>query len=207
VVATLFHPSGADPNDAPAAFAEYAADRLWVWTHLGQFVGAGAIGAALALLSATLDGGRASAFGRLARYLAVASIALAAALQAVDGVALKATVDRWAAAAAAGRAVAFEAAFAVRQIEVGLAGLYSLVVGIAVICYGVALLLALRAAWLGALGIAAGVAIAAAGGMFSLTGFSPGAMTTSAIASLALIGWVGAVSVDAWRHARARATA
>ena len=27
----------ADPNDAPAAFAEYAADRIWVATHLGQF--------------------------------------------------------------------------------------------------------------------------------------------------------------------------
>jgi len=38
-VATALHPSDADPNDAAAAFQEYAADPLWVATHLGQFLG------------------------------------------------------------------------------------------------------------------------------------------------------------------------
>jgi hypothetical protein len=32
-VFTLLHPLRADPNDAPAAFAEYAADSFWVWSH------------------------------------------------------------------------------------------------------------------------------------------------------------------------------
>ena len=38
-VSTLLHPLGADPDDAVAAFTEYAADRLWVASHLGQFLG------------------------------------------------------------------------------------------------------------------------------------------------------------------------
>ena len=38
-----------DPGHAPAAFAEYATDTIWVWSHVGQFVGVAALGAALAL--------------------------------------------------------------------------------------------------------------------------------------------------------------
>jgi hypothetical protein len=34
--ATLAHPMGEDPADAPAAFAEYAADRYWMVSHLGS---------------------------------------------------------------------------------------------------------------------------------------------------------------------------
>jgi hypothetical protein len=39
LVSTLLHPLGADPADAPAAFAEYASDPHYVWTHLGQLAG------------------------------------------------------------------------------------------------------------------------------------------------------------------------
>lgn len=38
-VSTLLHPLDSDPNAPRAAFAEYAADSLWVWSHLGQFLG------------------------------------------------------------------------------------------------------------------------------------------------------------------------
>ena len=38
-VGTYLHPSEANPNDAPQAFAEYAVDNLWTWTHLTQFLG------------------------------------------------------------------------------------------------------------------------------------------------------------------------
>jgi hypothetical protein len=121
VVATLLHPLGADPADAAAAFAEYAADSAYVWSHLGQFLGSSGLGAGLIALAATLEPGRAAAWGRLGVAGAVASIALAAGLQAVDGVALKATVDRWAAASGEARALAFEAALALRWLEIGLA--------------------------------------------------------------------------------------
>jgi hypothetical protein len=39
LVSTLLHPLGADPADAAAAFAEYAAAPHYVWTHLGQLAG------------------------------------------------------------------------------------------------------------------------------------------------------------------------
>ena len=43
-VSTLLHPLNADPNDAPAAFAEYAARASWVASHLGQFAGIALLG-------------------------------------------------------------------------------------------------------------------------------------------------------------------
>ena len=48
------------------------------------------------------------------------------ALKAVDGVALKVMVDAWAVAPAAQKEAAFYAAFAVRQVEIGLASVLSL---------------------------------------------------------------------------------
>ena len=57
-ISTLLHPMKADPNDAPAAFAEYAAATSWVASHLGQFAG-------IALLAVAL------VVGGLAVYLGV----------------------------------------------------------------------------------------------------------------------------------------
>ncbi len=39
MVGTMLHPLGADPGDPVAAFTEYAADDLWVGSHLSQFLG------------------------------------------------------------------------------------------------------------------------------------------------------------------------
>src|SRR5438045_9546659 len=64
-VATLLHPMSADPNDPPAAFAEYAADRLWVASHLGQFLGVAALGVALVALGAAVEAGTPSAWPRI----------------------------------------------------------------------------------------------------------------------------------------------
>jgi hypothetical protein len=94
IVSTLLHPLKADPDDAPAAFAEYAADPLWVWSHLGQFAGFAVLGVALIGLAATLEAGRAAAWTRIGLVGIAATIAVAAVLQAVDGVALKVMVDR-----------------------------------------------------------------------------------------------------------------
>jgi len=94
-IATLLHPLGADPNDAPAAFAEYAADRLWVASHLGQFVGVATLGIALVALGAVMETGAPSAWARIGVAGTAASVAAAAGLQAVDGVALRVMVNRW----------------------------------------------------------------------------------------------------------------
>src|SRR5207249_1064005 len=50
-VGTYLHPMGADPNQAVAAFTEYAADNLWVASHLTQLAGVALMVAALLLLA------------------------------------------------------------------------------------------------------------------------------------------------------------
>src|SRR5690349_13374521 len=163
----------ADPNDAPAAFAEYAGSTTWVATHLGQFVGVAMLGVALVGVAAAMETGAAAAWARVGVVGTAASVAAAAALQAVDGVALKAAVDRWAAATGEARARAFEAAFAVRQIEIGGASLLSVLFGLTVSTFAVAMLCGRRfPAWLAAIGVLGGVATIAAGSEQAFTRFS-----------------------------------
>ncbi len=114
-VGTYLHPQGADPNQAVAAFTEYAADRLWVASHLLQLAGVALMVGALLFLAQQLEAGSGRAWARIAAGGAIASLAVAAVLQAVDGIALKAMVDAWAAAPEAQKEGAFRAAFAVRQ--------------------------------------------------------------------------------------------
>jgi len=59
-------------------------------------------------------------------------------LQAVDGVALKVMVDKWAASASTEKPIFLQSAFAVRQIEIGLASMTSIFFGVTVSLYGVA---------------------------------------------------------------------
>src|SRR5262245_38119969 len=140
LVGTRLHPMRADPNDAVAAFTEYAADRPWIASHLIQLAGVALIVAALLLLSRRLEATKAAPWSRFAAAGAIASLGVVTALQAVDGVALKAMVDTWAAAPAGQKDAAFYAALAVRRIEIGLASTASLLFGLTVIAYGIALL-------------------------------------------------------------------
>ena len=64
---------------------------------------------------------------------------MTSALQAVDGVALKVMVDTWAGAPENEKSMLFQGAFAVRQIEIGLASLMTLLFGVTVMIYGIAL--------------------------------------------------------------------
>lgn len=200
LVSTLLHPLGADPADAPAAFAEYAADAHYVWTHLGQFAGFVGLGTSLMAFAATLEPGRAAAWGRIGAAGAVASVAMAAALQAVDGVALKATVDRWAAAEGEARLLAYEAALALRQVEIGVAGFLSILSGLTLVAFGVAVLQSARyPAWLGAVGLLDGMEMFAAGAAQVSTGFSVLAMALSMLASSVFLAWVLLAGMLMWR--------
>ncbi len=199
-VSTLLHPLDSDPNVPHAAFAEYAADSYWVWSHLGQFLGVAALGMALVALAATLEPGHAAAWARIGLAGAVATIAGAAALQAVDGVALKAMVDRWAAATGETQVVAFEAAFAVRQIEIGLASLLSLVSGFTLTAFGVAILYSTcYPRWLGGVGLLGGLGTVVAGAAQASTGFSGLAMTLSMLASSVVLVWAILAGILMWR--------
>jgi len=88
-VGTYLHPMSADPNVPLAAFAEYAADHHWVASHLMQLLGVLLMAAALVRLSRKMANGPAADWAVLGMIGAVASMAVASALQAVDGVALR----------------------------------------------------------------------------------------------------------------------
>ena len=202
LTATLMHPMESEPNDAAAAFAEYAADSLWVWSHLAQFAGVAVLTIALVALAGTLEPGRPAAWGRVGLVGAAATLAAAAALQAVDGVALKIMVDRLAASSGDARPLAFEAAFAVRQIEVGLASLLSVLFGFTASVFGIATLLSSRyPVWLGLIGLLVGIGLVAAGAAEARTGFSGLGMTLSMLASFVLLIWFILLAVLMWRLA------
>ena len=200
-VGTYLHPLGADPNEPVAAFAEYAADHLWVASHLTQLTGVVLMVAALLILAQQLEAGSGAGWARLAAGGAIASLAVATALQAVDGIALKVMVDTWAAAPAAQKEGAFHAAFAVRQVEIGLASTLSLLFGLTGIVYGVALLADhTYAKGLGGLAIVGGVAAMVAGVVMAHAGFSGPAMAISMTAGVILLVWMFALGALLWRR-------
>jgi len=203
-LATMLHPMDAHPGDAPAAFAEYALDRFWVATHLGQLLGVVLIASGLVALSWKLRAGRAGAWALLAGLATVASVSLAGALQAVDGVALKFAVDRWSASAEGARAAAFEAAYAVRQVEVGLASVMGALFGLTVLLHGMALMLSpVAPSWLGLFGALAGLATLISSIVQAHTGFSDVAMATTMPSSLLILVWSICVGIFLLRTAGA----
>ena len=199
VVGTYLHPSKADPNDAPAAFTEYAADPLWVTSHLAQLLGVVLILSTLVLLSWKMADGPAAVWARLGAAGTVGCLAATSVLQAVDGIALKGMVDAWASAPDQEKASLFQAAFGVRQIEIGLASITSLLFGATVSVYGIALMIDRRhPTWLGVLGIASGSLTLVAGMVMAYTGFSAVAMAISMPSSLLLLAWIIGVGVFMW---------
>ena len=200
LVGTYLHPMSADPNVPLAAFAEYAASHIWVASHLMQLFGVVLITAALVLLSRNMADGPAAEWATLGATGAIASLAVASALQAVDGVALKFMVDSWAAIQEPGKTALFDAAFAVRQIETGLASMGSLLFGLTASIYGIALLIDRRfPGWIGVLAIVGGVPTAIAGIVIAYTGFSASAMMINMPSNSLLIVWMVALGIYGWR--------
>lgn len=200
LVGTYLHPAAADPNDAVAAFTEYAADDVWIASHLTQLAGFGLITATLLFLAHQLTAVSGSGLSRIAAGGAIASLAAAAALQAVDGVALKTMVDTWSASPAEQKESIFYAAFAVRQVEIGLASILSILSGLTFTVYGAAIVtIHTYPRWLGGFAIAGGVFTAAAGIVTAYEGFSGVAMTISMAASSVLLLWMVTLGVLMWR--------
>jgi len=198
-VGTYLHPMSADPNQPLAAFTEYSANHYWITSHLLQLLGVILMVAALILLSQKLAEGPAHTAAIFGAVGAASSLALAGALQAVDGVALKAMVNAWAAAPVRDQQMLFHAAFAVRQIEIGLASIFSLLSGLTFLIYGVALLIDARfPKWLGVLALAGGVPTAIAGIVIAYTGFSGLEMAIGMPANSLLLVWMIALGFYVW---------
>ena len=201
VVAGFLHADTASANDHPATFAEYARSGIWTAVHLGQFAGMALLIAGLLVLLVVLrapDGAMAwtARFGAVA---AVAALALYAALQAVDGVALKHAVDAWAVAAEPEKAARFATAEGIRWLEWGMRSYQSFLLGAALVLTGAVVVSARRVARLiGYLMALSGLAYLAQGWIIGAEGFSP-ANTVPTLSGIVLIlVWSGWLLLSAW---------
>jgi hypothetical protein len=195
-VGTLLHPMHEDPNDALRAFGEYSADHNWLFSHMAQLAGVVAMVAGMLLIIGRLFDGPARDFALLTVVFGAASLAAAAALQAVDGIALKAMVNAWAVADDAAKASLFNATFAVRQIEIGFAAVSAVLLGLTVLLANIALQQAKYGpVWMSLLGSAGAVGVLIGGFATAATGFSDVAMAATMPGSLVLLIWVVLLAV------------
>ena len=210
IASNAVHPGREDPMDNPKVFLEYAASDSWVTAHVGQFIGYLLTFAGLTVLCNLLAGveRRGAVTAWLAVAMAVAGIAVAAVLQGVDGVSLKATVDGWADASGAQRTAAFSAAEAVRWIEIGVNSTFRLIQGATFLLVGLTLVASDRfPGWLGLLGVVCGAAVLLRGVAVAFVGFdmsNPVYLATGAVASnfpLTLLNlWMVILAVIMWRR-------
>jgi hypothetical protein len=175
----FLHPSHAQPNDSAAAFEEYSHSADWTYVHIGQFAGTLLVVIALVAIARTLSDqpGIAGAMAVVGAVTAVLIGAVFAVQMAVDGVALKGTVDAWAhASTAADRSAAFLVADGVRWIEKALSSFFHLLNGTTLLVLGLSILFGQRTRrWLGWVGVVAGIGFLIGGVITSRTGFSPDA--------------------------------
>ena len=192
VVMGVLHPSHAQPNNSAAAFEEYSHSQDWTYVHIGQFAGTLLVVIALVAIARTLSGqaGMGGAMAVVGTVTAVLIGAVFAVQMAVDGVALKGTVDTWAhASTATDRSAAFLVADGVRWIEKALSSFFHLLNGTTLLALGLSVLFGQMARrWLGWVGVIAGIGFLVGGVITSRTGFSPDAsrVLTPALASSAV---------------------
>lgn len=193
------HPHGHE-NDHPVIFQKYAEDDAWIATHIGQFVGIVLIlGGFVALARGIAErGGGGRLLARIGTLSAAATGAVFAILQALDGIALKHTVDAWAAAEGGERAARFADAESLRWFEWGLQSYFRFFLGLTFVLFGVAILRSgIVARALGAIAIAAGTAYAAIGVAVGYDGFEqPGGPVVQGL----FVVFVAGVLVEARRR-------
>jgi len=201
VIAGLLHADIASANDHPATFAEYARSGIWTVVHLGQFAGMALLTLGLVVLLVVLKapGGALAWTARFGVVAAVAALALYAALQAVDGVALKHAVDAWAAAAEPEKTARFATAEGIRWLEWGMRSYQSIMLGAALLLTGAVVVGARGVSRLiGYLMALSGLAYLAQGWIIGAEGFSP-ANTIPTLAGIVLIlVWTVWLLVSAW---------
>ena len=202
-VASAGHPSHVNPNDSAHVFAEYAASTSWTLVHLGQFAGGLLIAISFVLMARTLPrGGMVGALATAAGVSAVVWAAVFAVQMAVDGVALKATIDAWLAAPAADQPAAFLVAEGVRSIEKGLSALFITTNGVTMLALGLAISAGRPyPAWIGWFGAVAGIGYVAGGVVTAHTGFSPQAAGILNAALLPSVVFLFGIAVSMWRRA------
>jgi hypothetical protein len=202
----MLHPSGKDPTNHPLVFAEYAEDNLWISSHVGQFAGGIAIFAggfvALYRLLAQSESSVTYVLAWIGFAVAILSAGSLAILQAVDGIALKMTVDSWASASAEEKTVTFRVAEGVRWIEIGVNSIFRILQGTVGIVFGVAIIKStLLSKWIGAVGVFAGVATIILGIDVAYVGFATLHSVVDTASTVTYLGWLVILGMFMWRKA------
>ena len=201
VVAGLLHADTASANDHEATFTEYAGSSIWTAVHLGQFAGMALLISGLLVLLVVLKApdGPLAWTARFGAVAAVAALAIYAALQAVDGVALKHAVDAWAAAPDPEKAARFATAEGIRWLEWGMRSYQSFVLGGALILTG-AVVVRARGAFrlIGYLMVLSGLAYLAQGWIIGAEGFSPANTIPTLSGIVFILVWTVWLLVSAW---------
>jgi len=206
LVVEQFHPAHEPPNNHPAVFAEYAASPNWSTVHLAAFLSFLILLAGLlALLQGMRRAGQPSLLIRTGEAATVVTGAVMAVLQGVDGFALKHAVDSWAAAPAEVKAAAFRDAETVRWIEWAMAGYFRIVLGVALMLLGWAVLRSgAIPRWTGIFAIVAALAHFTTGVAIGNNGFEGSVKETANLISWgSLLVFAIAVTVAVWWPRRA----
>src|SRR6478735_10161392 len=201
IFAGVFHAESHDANDHVASFTAYANSGIWTAVHLGQFLGMALVCAGLVSLWAA-SGAQRHAMTWVARFgalAAAAALALYAALQAVDGVALKQAVDAWAAAPEPEKAARFATAEGIRWLEWGMRSYQSFVLGVALVLTG-AVVVGARVVSrpIGYVMALSGLAYLAQGWIIGAEGFSQANTIPTLAAILLILVWSVWLLVSAW---------
>jgi hypothetical protein len=173
--AGFLHADNGDANDHVDAFTHYAHSGIWTVAHLAQFVGiAVAVAGLTALFYGAGSGSRTTIWlKRFGLVAAAVSLATYAALQAVDGVGLKQSVDSLLSSPTADIDGRFAAAEAIRWVEWGLRSYFSFLFGTTFVLGGVALVATSAVPRpIGYLMASTGVAYLAQGWIIGAEGFS-----------------------------------
>ena len=203
VAATAVHPSREDPMNHTAVFREYAQTDGWIAIHFTQWLAAlmffGGLVALYFAMTAKKEGPKPLArFGLVAVVLTAAAITM---LQAVDGVALKWAVDAWAVAPADQESSALSAAMGLRWTEYALQSYSNILLGLALIFYGLAIAYGYAfARWPGWLAAASGIAWSIHGLMVSYVGLFDSAPRLVALVLMAA--WAFIMAVQMWPSGR-----
>ncbi len=202
ITAGVLHPDHELANNHTAVFAEYASSTSWTAVHLGQFVGMAIIIAGLLTLFFSLNvrAGLSGLAGRLGAIAAAVALALYGLLQAVDGVALKQTVDAWAGAPDMEKVARFAAAEAIRWMEWGSRSYQSFVLGLSLLLFAIMIVSLVKIPKpIGYLMALSGIAYLAQGWVLGSQGFSESNSLPTLLGYVSFIAWSLWLLVIAWR--------
>jgi hypothetical protein len=205
ILTAALHPSG-EEDDHPAIFTKYADSSSWVAVHLGQFIGVLVTLSGLLVLYRVLRGAGGSVLvAQLAAAAAVATAAIWAVLQGLDGVGLKQAVDSWASASGTEKEVRFANAETVRWLEWGFQSYFRIMLGLTLALFGAAILAGRRIpGWLGWTVLVAGVCSLIFGVDVGYSGLASGLQDVLGIATfiLVLLFAVGVLVTGVREHGR-----